>query len=221
MTLRPVLPLALAAALLVTGCSGDDSEPPTSATSASASTSPTDEPTPTEEATPAATCQVRKYVPGTSIIYTRPGPTVVVASLPVEVERGGIVSPGETQPGDVRIAATVTSGNGPLDPADESSILQTMGGPSSAAEIESTELSIPIAELGERGSWVAYKTAQVAHGKFRVKACGAPYNDGSSVEIVSGTYQALQKVSDTRVVRCDAEPADAGQAAAQRAGCGG
>ena len=210
-----------AGVLALGGCSEDDGEPTAASPAPSASAASSTPAPETTEAAPEATCQVRKYVPSTTIVYTRPGARVLVASLPFRVGGGGMVTPGETTFGGVRLATRVTSGNGPLDLTHERSVLQSMGGPASAADLESGTLSIPADRATERGAYVAYQTARYANGRFRVLACGAPYNDGTAVETVRGTYRALQKLSPTRVVRCDAVPADAGQAAAQRAGCDG
>lgn len=223
MTMRPVLCLVVAA-LALGGCSDGESDPPAAvpptSTSPATSTSPLPESTP--EPTAEASCQDREHVPGTSIIHTRSGRTVLLASIPFRLAKGGIASTSSgVQPGAVVIGTTVTSGNGPLAPADERSILQSMGGPASASEVEDVELSIPVDQAKEPGAYVAYRTAVRAYGKFRVEACGSPYNDGTAVEVVRGSYQTLQQVAPARVVRCDAEPGRPGEEAAQKAGCGG
>ncbi len=113
---------------------------------------------------------------------------------------------------------TVTSGNGPLTAADETAVLGTLGGSTDLTDLESIQLVVRPGH--QSGRFVVYRASALDRGTFTVRACGAPYNDGASVDKIKGTFRALEEPGRTRVVRCDADATDKPAQSAQDLGCG-
>jgi hypothetical protein len=68
-------------------------------------------------------------------------------------------------------------------------------------------------------SYVLYRPATLYRGTFDVKVCGAPYNDGSRVEHVTGRYATISPLAKLRRYLCGTPAGDRWERSASSVGC--
>lgn len=204
--LRVRLVLAVAiGGLLVGGCSSDggSSSAPTPSPSVSS---------PSATAPSPADCQVDGYVPRTRIELTKTRPVVVYAHRVTLAPSGAMGS----QAMDLGRADLVRLRVRPDDPgatltaADRQQILASGAGPVEDGSIVDTvygRVHLKNTTLRNR-SYLVYRGSHVYSGTWAKRVCGAPYNDGSTVDRVTGTYTTVSKIGPVKVTGCGVPASD-------------
>jgi hypothetical protein len=212
-------------ALVLAGCSSSDggltAEPSTTST-APTSPAPTSAPPATTASVAAdVKCQVKGYTPSNAIAIGRRSRPVVLAAIAMRGTGHALTTIGGRRvDAAVHIGTTVSSGAGPLDPAAERQILTVAGGPATMAEVRKLELEAGSPD-DKRGRFVLYRGARLDHGTFRLRVCGAPYNDGTTVESIKGTFWASEKPGPSVELSCADEPVGGLAERAHDLGCAG
>ncbi|MEP9364794.1 hypothetical protein ABLE68_17655 [Nocardioides sp. CN2-186] len=207
MKLRVAIAVAVGG-FLVAGCSSSDDAPsadpgqPTSASPTAATTA---------SATPAE-CQVAGFVPRTAIALQRQRPVVVYA-------HGITLAPG-SQVGSkaldlnradyIRLRVHADDPDATLTAADRAQILASGGGPVENGEIDDVVYGrMFLKNTGPRNqSYVVYRGSNVYSGTWTKRVCGAPYNDGTSVDRITGTYSTLSEIGPVKVAGCHVAASD-------------
>ncbi|MFC4786165.1 hypothetical protein ACT8ZV_16920 [Nocardioides sp. MAHUQ-72] len=198
---------------LVSGCSsgGVDSA---AARAASSSTSPSDESShePSPASAPAASCAVRGFHPSTRITARDAEPAVVYASKHTLPPTSTMRSPDDVgyRLDYLPLRVRVTS-DGPARPtaADRQSILASAGGPVDGGRI-ADHVPLPYRlsnkTSDENRGYLVYRGALAWSGSWRMRVCGAPYNDGTTVATISGTYRTIGELLPSRTAVCGVLP---------------
>jgi hypothetical protein len=204
--LRVLLAAAVVGTLVVGGCSSSADEPTADPTPSGSS------PGGSTATAAAAECQVTGYVPSTKLEVRQTRPVVVYAhrvSLApatgmrdpsLELARADIVAL-KVRPDDasVRLTAAVrrqilVSGSGPVDTG-------------TLADTVSTPVRIMNNTKRDQRYFV-YRGSFVHTGEWAVKVCGAPYNDGTRVDRLTGTYSTVTRIRPVRTAGCGAPASD-------------
>ena len=208
--------LALALALGLTACSDDD-EP--------ARSEPTPQ-TPPASATPAspaaetdAECSVPGFVPTGRKTVQRQRTVVVYASSHSLAPGSSTRGAEELSRADViRIRVVSPAGTVPKEVRD--SVLRSVGrvwsasGPPELSGPHRFDLTNPTTD--DNQTYVVYRAADVVTGSWAQTMCGAPYNDGTEVERMRGTFSGLTAIRPVKTYLCGSGPTDADQRAAAR-----
>jgi len=102
------------------------------------------------------------------------------------------------------IFARVGAQNVGLSNEDRDSILASAGGPVEDGTIPDMVASNVLVRNRSalNRSFVVFRPAMVYAGWFAVRACGAPYNDGWSVERLRGRYSTISNLAHLQTYGC-------------------
>jgi hypothetical protein len=105
-----------------------------------------------------------------------------------------------------------SSGEARPTPADRDDILGSAGGSIEDGAIPGTvRLTVNLHNRSdENRSYLVYRGALAWSGAWRMRECGAPYGDGTSVSTMTGTYSTLARLGPARVATCGQVPPGAG-----------
>jgi hypothetical protein len=198
-----VLVAVFVGALVLAGCSSSDE------TSAGATPSPSG-PSTVEStratAEPVDECTVEGFVPRTTIQLRHTEPVVVYAHRVALAPGSGFSSPNL----DLARADLVPLRVRPDDRSVElprevrHQILVSGAGPIEGMSIvDEVRAKVRIRNDSNRNRlYLVYRGSFAYSGDWTIKACGAPYNDGTTVDTVTGHYSTVTKIRPVAVTEC-------------------
>ncbi len=194
--------------ILIGGCSSSDGEPSADSSQAASASAPTASPASAEP----AECQVEGFVPRTAIDLQRQRPVVVYA-------HGISLAPGSAigskaldlnRADVIRLRVRADDPSTTLTAADRAQILDSGGGPIEHGDIDDVVYGrMHLKNTGPHNrSYLVYRGSNLYSGSWTKRVCGAPYNDGTSVDKITGTYSTLTKIGPVKVAGCDVSASD-------------
>jgi len=149
---------------------------------------------------------VGSYVPRTRIALTRSRPVVVYAhrvslapssamgSKAMELGRADLL----------RLKVHTDDPSTTLTAADRQQILASGDGPVEDGSIVDTVYGrVHLKNDTRRNrSYLVYRGSHEYSGTWTKTVCGAPYNDGTSVDKVTGTYTTVSRIGPVKVTGC-------------------
>ena len=152
---------------------------------------------------------MRGFHPSTRITARHVRPVVVYAishSLPPDSSTRSASHPaGRLDFIPIRVRSTT----GPRPTAsDRDAILRSDGGPVHHGAIrEQVRYPVRLHNRTDRNrGYLVYRGARAWSGRWTMRVCGAPYNDGLSVQELSGTYRTVSRIRPPRVAVCGQVP---------------
>lgn len=198
--------VAVAVSGLIVGCSTSGAEQPEAAAPGSSpASSPASAPASAGATTDESDCAVEGFVPTTKVTVNRSRPVAVYGARRTLAPDGSMSARNDQlDPVDpVRIQVRV-DGREDVPRSVRTQILRTNGGP-----IENGKLADWVRgayaidnTTGRNRTYLVYRGARAYSGTWKVRGCGAPYNDGTTADVVTGTYSTVGKLTRVRVAGC-------------------
>lgn len=152
-------------------------------------------------------CTVPGFTSSTRITVTDLKPAVVYARS-YTLPPGGSVHTVGLAPAErldyVPIGTRAAADSARLSDADRDDVLRSGGGEVRGGRIKERVL-VPVRianhTQGNR-SYLVYRGAMAESGSWKLRVCGAPYNDGSRVITVRGTFDSIGPLGPVRTAAC-------------------